>query len=175
MATAEHSTPASDSDSEGTTTTTRAITVNRPLEELYAFWRDVGNLPKFMENIQSIEVLDERRSRWTVAAPGGTEVTWTSVIVEDEPDRLIAWRSEEGADIDNAGRIEFLAAPGGRGTQIRAEISYDPPSGAIGKLVAKLFQREPAIQTRRELRRFKQLMETGEISTAEPPDAAPRD
>jgi uncharacterized membrane protein len=152
----------------------RTVTINRPRDELYRFWRDLTNLPRFMENIESISVIDDTRSHWVVSAPGGKTVEWDSIITKDVPGRLIAWRSAEGADISNSGRIEFRDAPPGRGTEVTATIAYDPPAGTLGKLAAKLFQKEPRIQARRELRRFKQLMETGEISTSEPPKAAPR-
>jgi uncharacterized membrane protein len=144
----------------------RTVTINRPRHELYAFWRDFGNLPLVMENIESVTELDERRSHWVVRAPAGTTVEWDSVIVEDVPDELISWQSEADADITHSGRIDFRDAPGGRGTLVTATIAYDPPAGAAGKLVAKLFQREPKIQARRDLRRFKQFMETGEIATS---------
>lgn len=143
----------------------RTVTINRPRAVLYAYWRDFGNLPRFMDNVVSIVALDERRSHWAVKAPGGRRVEWTSIITQDEPDALIAWTSEEGADVPNSGRIEFRDA-GERGTIVTATIAYDPPAGVVGKVVAKLFQREPAIQARRDLRRFKQLMETGEVATA---------
>lgn len=141
----------------------RTVTINRPRSELYAFWRDFRNLPRFMENVERVEVGDDRRSHWVISAPAGKTVEWDSVITEDVPDSVIAWESVEGADIKNAGRIEFTDAPPGRGTYVSATIVYDPPGGDIGKLIAKLFQKEPKIQARRELRRFKQLMETGEI------------
>ena len=144
----------------------RTVTINRPRHELYAFWRDFRNLPRIMENIESVTELDERRSHWVVRAPAGQTVEWDSVIVEDIPDELISWQSEPGADITHSGRIDFRDARGGRGTLVSATIAYDPPAGAVGKLVAKLFQREPKIQARRDLRRFKQFMETGEIATA---------
>ncbi|MDX3899051.1 MAG: SRPBCC family protein [Sphingobium sp.] len=144
----------------------KTVTINRPRQELYAYWRDVSNLPTFMENVVSVEPIDERRSRWVVKAPAGRTVEWISAITEDVPGEVIAWASEEGADVPNSGRIDFRDAPGGRGTWVTATILYDPPGGAVGKLIAKMFQREPAIQARRELRRFKQLMETGEIATA---------
>jgi uncharacterized membrane protein len=143
----------------------RAVTINRPIGELFAFFRDFANLPAFMDNVERVDMLDDRRSHWVVKAPGGKTVEWTSAITEEQPDSFIAWASEEGADIANSGRVDFHAA-GDRGTVVTATILYDPPAGAIGKLVAKLFQREPAIQARRDLRRFKQLMETGEIATA---------
>ncbi len=144
----------------------RTVTINRPRQELYAFWRDFSNLAQIMENIESVTVLDEERSHWVVRAPAGQTVEWDSVIVEDIPGELISWQSDDDADITNSGRIDFRDAPGGRGTQVTATIAYDPPAGAVGKLVAKLFQREPKIQARRDLRRFKQFMETGEIATS---------
>jgi uncharacterized membrane protein len=152
----------------------RTVSINRPRDELYAFWRDFSNLPRFMENIETITVLDRQRSHWVVAAPGDKTVQWDSIVTEDEPGSVIAWASAEIAGIRNSGRIEFRDSTNGRGTVVTATIVYDPPAGAVGKALAKLFQREPNIQARRDLRRFKQLMETGEVSTAEPPDAAPR-
>ena len=142
-----------------------SVTINRPAQELYDFWRDPTNLVQVMENIVSIEPLGPDRSRWTVKAPAGNEVSWESVITKDEPGSEIYWQSAEGGDISNPGRIEFRDA-GARGTVVRAVIAYDPPGGAVGKFIAKLFQREPRIQTRRDLHRFKQLMETGEIATS---------
>lgn len=142
-----------------------AVTINRSAQELYAFWRNPANLARFMENVREIEPIDATRSRWMVKGPGGKDVSWVSVVSKDEPGRAIYWQSEDGGDVANSGRVEFCEA-GARGTVVRATIAYDPPGGTIGKLAAKLFQREPHIQTRRELRRFKQLMETGEIATA---------
>lgn len=142
----------------------RSVTINRPRAELYAFWRDLQNLAAFMENVERIEVLDGLRSRWTVKAPGGGTVEWTSAITEESEEEFIAWASEEGADVGNSGRVEFRDA-GDRGTVVSATLLYDPPAGIVGKVIAKLSQREPAIQARRDLRRFKQLMETGEIAT----------
>lgn len=141
------------------------VTINRPARELYDFWRDTANLQKIMENILSIQVLDADRSRWTVKAPGGKDVSWESIITSDVPGEEITWQSAPGAEVANSGRIEFRDA-GARGTVVRATIAYDPPGGAVGQLIAKLFQREPRIQARRDLRRFKQFMETGEIATA---------
>ncbi len=146
----------------------RTVTVNLPRQQLYEFWRDFRNLARFLENIERVEVGDNRRSHWVVSAPLGRKVEWDSEITEDEPGRLIAWAST-GGDIKNAGRIEFRDAPPGRGTQVTATIEYEPPAGDIGKLFAKLFQKEPKMQARRDLRRFKQLMETGEIAVSGPP------
>lgn len=143
----------------------RSVTIKRPRAELFAYWRDLTNLATFMENVERIDMLDGKRSRWVVKAPGDTAVEWTAVITEERDGEVIAWASEEGADVPNSGRIDFRDSPGGRGTIVTATILYDPPAGIIGKVIAKMFQREPAIQARRDLRRFKQLMETGEIAT----------
>jgi uncharacterized membrane protein len=152
----------------------RTVTINKPRDELYAFWRDFRNLARFLENIERVDVGDDRRSHWVIKAPAGKTVEWDSQITADEPGRVIAWESLDGGDIKNAGRIEFRDAPPGRGTEVTATLLYDPPGGDVGKLIAKLFQKEPKIQARRDLRRFKQLMETGEISTSAAPDAGPR-
>jgi uncharacterized membrane protein len=152
----------------------RSVTINRPRGELYAFWRDFNNLPKFMHNLHSVAITDQSHSHWVIEAPAGKTVEWDSKITEDVPGRLIAWESLDGASVRNSGRVEFLDSPDGRGTVVRVTLTYDPPAGAVGKLIAKLFQKEPKIQARQDLRRFKQLMETGEVSTAQPPDGAPR-
>jgi uncharacterized membrane protein len=143
----------------------RSVTINRPVNELYAYWRDLGNLPTFMDNIIRIDVIDATRSHWVVKAPGGKTAEWNAVVTDEAENAYIAWKSEEGADVPHSGRIDFRDA-GARGTVVSALISYEPPAGVIGKLIAKIFQREPAIQARRDLRRFKQLMETGEIATS---------
>lgn len=152
-------------DGEGSSLVGRAVTINRPVAELFAYWRDFANLASFMDNVVSVTPIDARRSHWVVKAPGGKTVEWDATITEERENALIAWRSDDGADVPNSGRIDFRDA-GARGTVVTATILYDPPGGTIGKLIAKVFQREPAIQARRDLRRFKQLMETGEIATA---------
>jgi uncharacterized membrane protein len=152
----------------------RSVTIDRPKQELYAFWRRFENLPRFMHNIRSVEVSDSGGSHWVIEAPAGKTVEWDSEITADEPGQLISWRSLEGASVRNSGQVEFRDSPDGRGTVVTVTLAYDPPGGSLGQLIAKLFQKEPKIQARQDLRRFKQLMETGEIATAQPPDAAPR-
>lgn len=141
------------------------VTINRPAQELYDFWRDQTNLVQFMENIESIDRVDEKTTHWRVKAPAGKTVEWNAVITHEEPGQSLSWQSDEAADVPNSGKIEFKDA-GARGTVVRAVIAYEPPAGLVGQLIAKMFQREPRIQTRRDLHRFKQLMETGEIATA---------
>jgi uncharacterized membrane protein len=152
----------------------RTVTIDKPREELYAFWRDFTNLPRFMHHIRRVSVTSADRSHWVVQGPGGRTVEWDSEITEDLPGKAIAWKSLHGASVRNSGRVEFADSPDGRGSIVSVTLAYDPPGGAVGKAIAKLFQEEPKIQARRDLRRFKQLMETGEVSTARAPDAAPR-
>lgn len=152
----------------------RTITIDRPRADVYAFWRDFQNLARFMENIERVEVLDAKRSHWVISAPGDGSVEWDAIITEEREGQLLAWKSAEDADIKHLGRVEFRDGPPGRGTEVKVMLAYEAPGGTAGKLIAKLFQKEPLIQARRDLRRLKQLLETGEISTTEPPAAAPR-
>jgi uncharacterized membrane protein len=149
----------------------RSVTINRPRDELYAFWRDFTNLPRFMNNVHSVAIQDGTHSHWVIEAPAGKTVEWDSEITRDDPGRTIAWRSLDGASVRNSGQVEFLDSPDARGTVVRVTLTYDAPAGTVGKIIAKLFQKEPKVQARQDLRRFKQLMETGEVSTAQPPDA----
>jgi uncharacterized membrane protein len=144
----------------------RTVSINRSRQDLYAFGRDFRNLPLFMENIESVQVFDGNRSHWKVRGPAGSDLEWDSFITEDIPGEVIAWASDEKATVGNSGRVEFRDSPNGRGTIVTVTIAYDPPAGALGKAFAKIFRREPKIQARHELKRFKQLMETGELPTA---------
>jgi len=143
----------------------RAVTINKPRHELYAFWRDFGNLPRFMENVRAVSTAGDRTT-WTIGAPLGTTVEVVTEITQDLPGLVIAWRSVPESSIRTEGSVRFMEAPAGRGTVVEASLRYDPPGGEVGRLIAKLFQREPAIQARRELKRLKMLMETGEIATS---------
>lgn len=145
----------------------QTVAINRPPEGIYAFWRDFRNLPQFMSHLEHVEVLDERRSHWVAKAPAGRTVVWDAEVTEDRPNELLAWRSLEGADVDNSGEVRFERAPGGRGTVLRVEMRYSPPGGVIGAMVAKLFGEEPQMQVRDDLRRLKQVMETGAVTVAE--------
>jgi uncharacterized membrane protein len=144
-----------------------AMTINAPVEEIYSFWRDFDNLPKFMYHLESVTEIDEMRSHWKAKAPLGMTVEWDAEIISEIPNELISWRSVEGADVANAGSVRFLPSTGGRGTVVKVELRYEPPAGKIGAAVAWLTGEEPSVQVREDLRRFKQLMETGEIPTIE--------
>jgi uncharacterized membrane protein len=149
----------------------RTVTVGRPRQELYEFWRGFERLPQFMDNVRKVERVDDETSRWTIKGPAGRDVEIVSKLVEDVPGSKLAWESAPDSDIDSSGVIEFADAPTGRGTYVRFLMAYDPPGGALGRGIAKLLQREPTVQARRDLRRFKQLMETGEVTKNASPSA----
>ncbi|MBF9127876.1 SRPBCC family protein [Plantactinospora sp. S1510] len=139
------------------------VTINRSADEVYRFWRDFENLPRFMYHLESVRSDGDGRSHWTVKGPAGRRVEWDAEVVEDHLSEMISWRSVRGARVPNAGRVRFARAAGGRGTEVRVELAYAPPGGAVGRAVAKLFGEEPEQQIRDDLRRFKQVMETGEV------------
>jgi len=147
--------------------TGRTVTIRKPREELYAFWRNFQNLPQVMENLESVRPSGtEGRSIWTIKAPGGRTVDVETEIAREVENELIAWRSVEGSEIETEGRVTFEDAPGDRGTRVGLIIAYHPPGGEVGRLLAKTFLREPAVQARHDLKRLKMLMETGEIATS---------
>lgn len=141
------------------------VTINKPAAELYRFWRDFGNLPHFMTHLEEVRVLDSERSHWRAKAPLGQSVEWDAKIINEVENELIAWQSEEGARVPNAGSVRFTPAPAGRGTEVRVTLSYEPPAGKVGVAVAKVLGEEPSRQVSDDLRRFKQLMEAGELPT----------
>jgi uncharacterized membrane protein len=143
----------------------RTVSINKPREEIYAAWRNFTRFPSFMENVERVEDLGDGRSKWTIKAPLGSTVELVTRITEDVPGDLIAWKSEPESQIQNEGRVELFEVAPGRGTAVRLTIKYDPPGGLPGRALAKLLQREPNVQARRDLRRFKQLIEAGEIAT----------
>ncbi len=145
----------------------KSISVNRSPEECYRFWRDFKNLARIMDHVEGIEVTSPRRSHWVALGPAGVRVEWDAEITTDNENRSIAWRSLEGADVDNFGVVRFEPRPGNRGTIIRADIQYRSPGGKLGSAIASLFGHEPGQQVAGALRRFKQLIETGEIATTE--------
>jgi uncharacterized membrane protein len=144
----------------------KAITINKPRQELYDFWRDLGNLPRFMRHLERVEVTGNR-SHWVARAPLGAEVSWDAEIVEDVPGERISWRSVEGSEIPNHGSVTFADAPGNRGTEILVELHYDMPASYLGAAVARMFGEEPYFQINEDLRRMKSLLETGVIPSIE--------
>jgi uncharacterized membrane protein len=145
----------------------KSITINNSPKELYRFWRNFENLPRFMENLDSVTQLDGSRSHWVAIGPGGKQIEWEAEIYNEKEDEMIAWRSLSGSDITNAGSVHFEEAPGGRGTYLKVVLNYNPPGGKAAALFAKLFGQEPGQLVEHNLKRLKQLIETGEISTTE--------
>lgn len=138
-----------------------SIHVNKPAAELYRFWRRLENLPRFMDHLEAVHMIDDRKSRWIAVGPAGFQVEWQAEIINDLEDRLIGWRSLEGSEVDNAGSVSFHPAPGGNSTDVKISLQYNPPAGELGAAVAKLFGQYPRKQVRNDLRCFKQLMEQG--------------
>lgn len=153
----------------------RTVSINKPREEIFRAWRDFTKFPSFMENVEQVEDLGDGRSRWTIKAPLGSTVELVTRITEEVPNDLIAWKSEPDSQIENEGRVELFELAPDRGTAVRLTLKYDPPAGLPGRTVAKILQREPNVQARRDLRRFKQLIETGEVSTNASPSARKRE
>jgi uncharacterized membrane protein len=143
-----------------------SVTIHAPREQVYSYWRDFGNFPSFMAHVESIEMRDGVRSHWVAKAPLGA-VEWDAEIVQDRTNELIVWRSVEGSDVDHSGVVGFVDAPGARGTEIHVNMHVRAPAGRVGLTVAKLLGEEPTVQVKDDLRRFKQIMETGEIVRSE--------
>lgn len=144
----------------------KTFTINRPPDEVYAYWRNLDHLPRFMRHLQSVRETGSRRSHWVARGPAGMTFEWDAEITEDLPNQRIAWRSLPGADVDHRGDVRFDPAPGGRGTELRVHLEYHPPGGRAAARLAKLFGREPGQQVEEDLRRLKQLLEAGEIARA---------
>jgi uncharacterized membrane protein len=145
----------------------KTVTIRKSAEELYNYWHNFENLPTFMKHVKSVTVMDGTRSHWIANAPLGQSVEWDADLIKDEPNHLIAWASAENAEVSNSGFVRFSPAPGDRGTEVKVVMEYDIPGGKVTAAIAKLFGEEPEQQIGDELRRFKQLMEAGEIATTE--------
>jgi len=143
----------------------KSITIAKPRQEVYAFWRQLSNLSRFMKNVDSVTEIDDQHSHWVVKAPAGRTVQWHAVIHNEVPGEMIAWRSMPGADVDNAGSVWFREAPAGRGTEVKVELQYNPPAGAVGAVFASFWGKEPGQQIQEDLHRLKAILEAGEIPT----------
>jgi uncharacterized membrane protein len=155
----------------GATPVRAAVTIDRSRQEVYAAWRRLEDLPRFMRHLESVTETADGRSHWVATGPGGAPVSWDATITDDRPGERIAWAAVPGSQVRNAGVVTFTDAPGGRGTEVRVELAYEPPAGPLGALVAKVTGEEPGLQVPDDLRRFKQLLETGTIAVAK--DDAP--
>ena len=142
-----------------------SVIVMKPAADVYRFWRDLENLPRFMTHLLDVDTTTDGRSHWVAQGPLGLKVEWDAEIVQDKPNELISWKSLDGSDVDTAGSVHFRELPHNRGTEVRVVLKYDPPAGKLGTAVARLVGKSPDAQIRADLRRFKQIMETGEIPT----------
>lgn len=144
-----------------------AVTINQPRERIFQFWRQLENLPRFMRHLVSVEPADGVRSHWVALGPAGKKVEWDAEIINEIPNQLIAWKSLPGSDVASAGSVRFQDAPGGRGTEIRVDLQYNPPAGIVGAHIARLFGREPEQEIEADLGRLKQFLEGGEVATTQ--------
>jgi uncharacterized membrane protein len=143
-----------------------SITINRPREELFRFWRNFENLPRFMRHLESVTTHGDRRSHWAAKGPFGMPVDWEAELITERANELMGWRSLPGSAVDTAGSVHFISAPGGRVTLVRVVLKYDPPAGKFGAALADLFGESPERQINEDLQHFKQMMEAGEGTTA---------
>jgi len=143
----------------------QSVTINRPVLEVYRFWRNFENLPRFMDHLEAVTVIDENRSRWVAKGPAGTRVEWDAVIHNEIDDELIAWRSLPGSEINNAGSVHFTPSADGTATEVRVALSYEAPAGKLGVAVARMLGEEPSKQVAEDLRRLKQVMDSADVTT----------
>jgi uncharacterized membrane protein len=144
-----------------------AVIINRSPEECYRYWRDIEKLPTFLSHLKSVRVMGEKQSHWVSSMPHGKDIEWDAEITEDTPNELLSWRSLPGADVPNSGSVRFERAHGGRGTMVRVRMQYELPARIGASLVSAVVGRDPGLRVRKDLMRFKQLLETGEIATTE--------
>jgi len=145
----------------------KTITVNRPVAQVYAFWRNFENLPRFMEHLESVDLKNDTISHWAIKTSEKHVLEWDAQIIEDRPNELISWQSLQGADVDNAGSVWFRPATGDRGTVVKLTMKYSPPGGKFGAKLARLFGQDAVQIIESDLYRLKSLLETGEIPTTE--------
>jgi uncharacterized membrane protein len=145
-----------------------SITIGRPVDDVFRFWRTLSNLPRFMRHLDRVEELDRTRSRWTARGPAGMHVSWDAHIINEVPNEVIGWQSVGDADVISAGSVHFKPAASG-GTELVVHLQYDPPAGKLGAWFASLFGEEPSQQIRDDLRRLKAYLEIGNVAAADRP------
>jgi uncharacterized membrane protein len=160
----ERSSPVASLEAGEGTRLEQTVVIARPREELFQFWRRFDNLPRFMDNLQSVTVLEGRRSHWVAKGPLGALVEWDAEIHNEIRDELIAWRSLPGSDVDQAGSVHFMPGHGG-GTEVRVVLRYAAPAGKVGEAIGQVLGEDPGRQIADDLRRLKQVMEAGEVPT----------
>lgn len=145
----------------------KSILINKSPEELFAFWRNLENLPRFMKHIESVQNRGFNQSHWVASAPGGVKLEWDAEVHNEIPNELIAWRSLQSSDLNHAGSVHFIPVPDKHATRVDVVMSYEPPAGVLGEAVGKLLGKNPAAQIESDLNRFRELMEFGEVLTIE--------
>jgi uncharacterized membrane protein len=145
----------------------KIVTINRPRQQVYDFWRNMENLPSFMQHLESVQVTSEGRSHWKARGPAGMTVEWDAETIDEVPGQRISWRSVGDTQFPNRGSVLFSDAPGDRGTEVRVSVEFTPPGGAAGRVAAKMTRMITAQQLEEDLKRLKQILETGEIARAE--------
>lgn len=143
----------------------KSVTVDAAPADVFLYWRNFENLPRFMNNLEKVEVLDRLRSRWVAKGPAGSTVEWEAEIINEVPNELIGWRSVDGSTVGNAGSVHFAAVSGGRATEVKVVLRYDPPGGIFGAAISKFLGEDPAANVEEDLNRLKTLLETGRTST----------
>lgn len=143
----------------------RSLTINRPVEEVYRFWRNFENLPQFMDHLQSVTVMDDKRSRWVLKTPLPTAIEWDAEITQEKENEIIAWRSLPNSNLENRGSVRFKELSYGRGTEVKVTFAYDPPGGVVGEIFTKVSDGLAAARFEEEIRHLKQILEAGEIPT----------
>jgi uncharacterized membrane protein len=142
----------------------KSVMVSAPAAKLFEFWRNFENLPRFMTHLQSVDVLDAKRSHWKTKGPAGTDVEWDAEVINEVPNELIGWRSVDGSEVNHAGSVHFTDT--GRGTEVKVILRYDPPAGKLGAAIARIFGEDADSQVQEDLRLFKRLIETGQTTPA---------
>jgi uncharacterized membrane protein len=145
----------------------KVLTINRPRQEVYEYWRELSNLPRFMQHLDAVQMTGEKTSHWRARGPGGITVEWDAETTEDIPGQQISWQSVGTSELPNKGSVLFSEAPGNRGTEVKVTIDFYPPGGTAGRAAAKMARAVTAQQLEEDLKRLKQILETGEIATAE--------
>ncbi|MFL5241788.1 MAG: SRPBCC family protein [Gemmataceae bacterium] len=163
ISTADHHGPATSVEAGAGVKVEKSFTIQRSPEELYRFWRNLENLPRFMHHLQSVQT-HGNRSHWVAKAPMGATVEWDAEIINERPNELIAWRSLEGSEVDTAGSVHFEPARSGRGTEVKIVLKYDPPAGKAGVAIAKVLGRDAEQEIEEDLRRFKEVVESGQAT-----------
>ena len=147
-----------------------SVIIHKSATELFEFWRDLENLPRIMKHLKSVEIIDQKQSYWKAGGPAGTTLEWEAGVIDEKENEFISWRSLKNSQIENAGSVSFIPTVNGRGTEVKVRLCYNPPGGALGDAIAKIFGKDPADELEEDLERFKNLMESEKIARGQYPE-----